>query len=321
VITNTGANQIFYPTIVSSTGTNQSLYIDSTVTPFSINPSTSAFNVGTTIKVEDSATGRVAVGANAGQTTQGVNSVAVGYAAGTVNQGENSVAIGYLAGLEGQGANSVAIGNGAGKEAQGANAIAIGNQAGNASQVANSICISATGTAVNPTNAGLYITPIRNVTQTAALGYDATNKEITYFNQNAAVTVTGPGTYPGVTPFVVGASNANRTLTVNFNNTYSSVTNYTITYTGSATTTQTFTTYTFSNAVAGGQYTITIKLVANSGGASTTTWTFNGTGLAANQKSNFTTISTTADQGVTTYVVLTIAYDGSNYFISGSTFA
>jgi hypothetical protein len=296
---------------VSSTGTNQSLYIDSTVTPFSINPSTSAFNVGTTLKVEDSATGRVAVGANAGQTTQGVNSVAVGYAAGTVNQGENSVAIGYLAGLEAQGSNSIAIGNGAGKEAQGSNSIAIGNQAGNASQVANSICISATGTAVNPTNAGLYITPVRNIVQTTALGYDATNKEITYFNQNAAIAPSG---------IPVVATTTNATLTVNFNNTFSSVTRYLLNYVAGGTTTITINNYAFSNAVAGGQYTLSIQIVIPSNPG--VTYTFNGTGLPTTIKTNFTTITTGSINGpATRYIILTIAFDGTNYFMSGSTFA
>ena len=54
-----------------------------------------------------------------------------------------------------------------------------------------------------------------------------------------------------------------------------------------------------------------------------TTFTFNGTGLttAPVPKTNFITISTGSFTTGTRYIVLTIAYDGSSYFISGSTFA
>jgi len=74
-----------------------------------------------------------------------------------------------------------------------------------------------------------------------------------------------------------------------------------------------------SGGITGGQYTLVIQLTCNGGG--TTTWTFNGPSLSG-QRSNFTTISTTAmTTGATRYVVLTFAYDGTQYFISGSTFS
>lgn len=60
--------------------------------------------------------------------------------------------------------NSLAIrlGSNAGATAQGYCAVAIGNQAGQNNQPANSIIINASGSALNGTNAGLYINPIRS---------------------------------------------------------------------------------------------------------------------------------------------------------------
>jgi hypothetical protein len=134
-----------------------------------------------------------------------------------------------------------------------------------------------------------------------------------WVNQNLAATPSG-------LPTTVSTTNANQILTVNFNSSFSSVTNYTVNFTGSATTTQTINAYTLSGGVAGGQYNVVIQLTCSGGG--TTTWTFNGTGLATTQKTNFVTITTTAmTTGTTRYVVLTFAYDGTNYFISGSNFA
>jgi hypothetical protein len=133
-----------------------------------------------------------------------------------------------------------------------------------------------------------------------------------WVNQNTAATPSG-------LPTTISAS-ANQTLTVNFNSSFSSVTNYTVNFTGTNTTTQTITAYTLSGGVTGGQYNVVIQLFCS--GSGTTTWTFNGTGLASTQKTNFATISTTAMvTGNTRYVVLTFAYDGTNYFMSGSNFA
>lgn len=134
----------------------------------------------------------------------------------------------------------------------------------------------------------------------------------TWVNQNKASSPSGLPTTISIT--------ANQTLTVNFNNSFSSVTRYLVNFTTTTTTTQTINTYTLSGGVTGGQYTLVIQLVA--AGTGTTTWTFNGTSLATTQKSNFVTITTgTMTTGTTKYVVLTFAYDGTNYFISGSNFA
>jgi hypothetical protein len=134
----------------------------------------------------------------------------------------------------------------------------------------------------------------------------------TWVNQNKASSPSG-------LPTTISA-NSNQTLTLNFNTSFSSVTRYLVNFTATNTTTQTINIYNLSGGVIGGQYTLVIQLVA--AGTGTTTWTFNGTSLASTQKSNFATITTgTMTTGVTKYIVLTFAYDGTNYFISGSNFA
>jgi hypothetical protein len=128
------------------------------------------------------ADGGVGVGGGAGANNQGGSAVAIGYVAGYNNQGASSVAIGPNAAQAGQGSRAVAIGFAAGQNGQGANSVAIGSFAGNNGQAANSIAINATGmnTPLNPTNAGFYVDPIRNASAANSLFYDASTKEITY---------------------------------------------------------------------------------------------------------------------------------------------
>jgi hypothetical protein len=127
------------------------------LSPFSINPNTGEFKFDSTIKVEGSASGSIALGYQAGQTGQGQNAVSVGINAGQTNQGAdavsvgafsgetsqgaNSVAIGYNAGQTGQGGNSVAVGYNAGQTGQGGNSVALGYQAGSLNQGVNSVAI------------------------------------------------------------------------------------------------------------------------------------------------------------------------------------
>ena len=147
------------------------------------------------------------------------------------------------------------------------------------------------------------------------MGYNTTTSEITYFNQTVAASPSG-------LPTSLTAS-ANATLTVNFNNSFSSVTNYTVSFTSTTGPwTITINAYAFSGGIAGGQYTLVIQLFCTGGG--TTTWTFNGPSASGPPvlKSNFSTITTTGmTTGTTRYIVLTMAYDGTTYFVSGSTFA
>ena len=147
----------------------------------------------------------VSVGWLAGATGQGTDSVSVGTRAGNNNQGSYATAVGRSAGNIDQGNYAVAIGNEAGVESQGVGAIAIGRLAGskqgNASIVigqgagllaaANSIVIDATSTSLTAAEAGLYIKPIRNLSNriTANAGttanvvfYNSVNGELSYGN-------------------------------------------------------------------------------------------------------------------------------------------
>jgi hypothetical protein len=133
-------------------------------------------------------TSAIAIGEDAGNTGQGFSAVALGRWAGKTNQGQKAVAIGRLAGgYNSQNAYAVAIGHHAGAgqtSGQGTNAIAIGAHAGEYSQVANSIVIQATATSdatgINPSESGLYIDPIRQVTGTQYLTYNSDTKEVVY---------------------------------------------------------------------------------------------------------------------------------------------
>jgi hypothetical protein len=87
--------------------------------------------------------------------------VAIGASAGQFTQGASAVAIGYQAGQTGQSASAVAIGASAGQTVQGANAIAIGNMAGATGQFGGSIVLNASGVALNPGQTGFFVDPIR----------------------------------------------------------------------------------------------------------------------------------------------------------------
>jgi hypothetical protein len=141
-------------------------------------------------------TGAIAIGAQAGETNQGL-SVAIGFGAGQGSQGFMATAVGHGAGLGSQGtyavalgANAgqtsqsnyaVAIGPDAGKLTQGLYAVAIGRKAGETTQPAGSIVINASGGALNGSAAGLYIDPIRSTTSAARpVVYDSGTKELFY---------------------------------------------------------------------------------------------------------------------------------------------
>ena len=129
----------------------------------------------------------IAIGSVAGQTSQSGSAIAIGNNAGKTTQGGNAIAIGISAGTTSQGSSAIAIGAQAGNglvTGQGANAIAIGNKAGESSQLAGSICLNASGVAVNPSVAGLYINPIRNdTTKQTQVQYNTTSKEVSYVDQ------------------------------------------------------------------------------------------------------------------------------------------
>ena len=132
----------------------------------------------------------IAIGAGSGRNSQGLSAIGIGYVAGDVSQGTNGIAIGSNAAQSNQSTEAVAIGYAAGQYGQGAKAVAIGSFAGNSGQTAGSIAINASGVALNPTTAGLYINPIRsNAATNSYLNYDATTKEVTYSSGLAAGSV------------------------------------------------------------------------------------------------------------------------------------
>lgn len=83
----------------------------------------------------------IAIGDKAGKTSQGIASVSIGAAAGLLNQGINSISVGYEAGTTSQGTNSIALGTSAGITSQKNNSIAIGYQSGLESQSTESVAI------------------------------------------------------------------------------------------------------------------------------------------------------------------------------------
>ena len=126
----------------------------------------------------------VALGDQAGENNQGNQATAVGSGAGNYNQSSGTVAIGSLAGSFNQGLRATAIGSLAGASNQGEYAVAIGNFAGGTDQPNNSIMINASGLALNGTEVGLYINPIRedSANTAKAVYYNTVTKEVTYAN-------------------------------------------------------------------------------------------------------------------------------------------
>jgi len=130
---------------------------------------------------DDQAVSSIAIGTNAGSFSQG-GGVAIGENAGHYVQALGTVAIGEFSGQTNQGAGSVSVGYQAGGYAQGGNSIAIGQYAGQTSQHSGSIIINSSGTALNSDGINrLYIDNVRNNnSNTKALCYNTTSKEITY---------------------------------------------------------------------------------------------------------------------------------------------
>jgi alpha-tubulin suppressor-like RCC1 family protein len=163
---------------------------------------------------------RIALGSQAGNNSQGINTIAIGSQAATNSQGASSIAIGGEAGLNTQGTDAVAIGTDAGRTSQGTRAVAIGfessmtNQGGNSVSIGtqslvsgengiaigkdarsftNAIVINATGSTQFSNGADtLTINPIRGnaATTSTMLMYDASTKEVTY-NTSGNITATG----------------------------------------------------------------------------------------------------------------------------------
>jgi len=108
--------------------------------------------------------------------------------AGSNTQGNRAVALGYGAGYDTQGNNAIALGNGAGQSLQGNNAIAIGNYAGYNNQAPNSIVLNASGSNLNASTTGTFISPVRSTSNTTnVLCYDVVTNEMSYSNAKTFV--------------------------------------------------------------------------------------------------------------------------------------
>jgi hypothetical protein len=139
------------------------------------------------------------------------------------------------------------------------------------------------------------------------------------------------GSQSTITPITTSAATVSATLTINFNNSYTSVINFPVTFTNTSggSSIITINNYQLNNAIAGSQHTICFALTNASGSTGTIQWVFNGqtsfTTNVSSLKMNFTniTVPTTAGYaaGLIRYLVLTVAYDGSSYYMSGSQFS
>ncbi len=103
------------------------------------------------------------------------------------NLGSSNINLGCGSGQKQQGTNAIAIGYQSGYTNQGTNAIAIGYKAGQSSQSNNSIIINASGSVLDGSNSGFYVSPVRNITNSNVLAYDTTSKEISYYQKTFVI--------------------------------------------------------------------------------------------------------------------------------------
>jgi hypothetical protein len=96
---------------------------------------------GTTFIKANINSNNIAIGTEAGETSQGNSATALGWGAGQTSQGNNATAVGRLAGEISQGNNATAVGVNAGQTTQGESAVAVGRQAGKTSQGNNATAV------------------------------------------------------------------------------------------------------------------------------------------------------------------------------------
>ena len=135
------------------------------------------------------------------------------------------------------------------------------------------------------------------------MGYNTTSKEVSYYNLSAPATSTFSITFT-----------ASTTLNVNFNNYLYGTGTFTFT------TNSTVSAYAFSGGVVGGTYTILLII-----SGSTLTLTLTNESASITNRANFTSVvsTTSGSPGAKTnpkYIILTVTYDGTNYYISASEF-
>ena len=116
---------------------------------------------GTTFIKANNNTNNLAIGTNAGQTSQGIEAVAVGFEAGGYTQGSSATAVGDQAGRFEQGSSATAVGDQAGKGSQGQYAVAVGYEAGQTSQGQYAVAV------------GFFAGRTTQGTNAVAVGYEA----------------------------------------------------------------------------------------------------------------------------------------------------
>jgi hypothetical protein len=144
------------------------------------------------------ASSKVAIGADAGLTTQSSGASAFGGGAGQTNQGAYSVAIGYVAGQSNQGTLSVAVGNNAAQSGQGSQSVAIGYAAGQTSQGANAVAIGGFSTSSYANSIAIGYKATTTAANTIQLGGDGVvsgSTAITNVKTTGTITA-GTVTYP-----------------------------------------------------------------------------------------------------------------------------
>jgi len=134
------------------------LFINQQTKQVGINTSNPAYtlDVSGTLNVNGSllpstSANSIAIGYQAGQTSQATNAIAIGWQAGQSNQGSNAISLGYQTSLSNQGSNAISLGAFSGQINQGNYALAIGCNAGQTGQKDFSVAI---GTNAGATNVG-----------------------------------------------------------------------------------------------------------------------------------------------------------------------
>jgi hypothetical protein len=286
-------NAAFYPVFVSNNSGNLALKVDKTTTPLSYNPSTGEFLSQSFAATITNGT----VFSRLSSTQLQVASVPSNIVTVTSNQ--------ITVFTSGTGTTTIT-------PASVTSASFVGALTGNATTAttATNIAGGAAGRISYQTGAGTTaFVAVGNGGQFLQANGPAAP---TWVNQNLAATVSlSPTSFP---------TSGSAILTANFNSSYSSVTRYPVTLTNSnGSITINVNTYTLSGGLSGGQYTIVLEITM--AGNAGTTLNFNGTGTASGAKFNFIRITNTyGGTTETKYVVLTFAYDGSNYYLSGSNF-
>lgn len=134
-----GINQTTPTTALDVSGTVNATAFTLAGVPTIVYPAGGGVSIGKTVGA--AGTGTVAVGENAGLTSQGAQSISIGNFSGRVSQGSQSVAVGFAAGESTQGVWSTAVGHQSGQTTQGTGCVSVGWRAGYSLQGGNSVAV------------------------------------------------------------------------------------------------------------------------------------------------------------------------------------